>query len=93
MSRQRQFKQFYQRPWSHKWLFLQAYVGLGIAWLAIHTLPFRWLSPRLGQRMAESSPEVAPEHLGFIQCVSWAVQRASELTPWPSVCLPQARVN
>jgi hypothetical protein len=90
MSKRQQLHGFWQRPGTEKWLFMQAYFGLGAAWLAVRLLPFRWLAPHLGKQMTESPMEVLPEHVRFIHQVTWAVQRASELTPWPSVCLPQA---
>lgn len=90
MSRRQQLRHFRARPWADKWLFLQAYFGLGLAYLAIHTIPFRWLSPCFGQPMTESTRQVTPEQVRLIRRVAWAVQRASELTPWPSVCFPQA---
>ncbi len=90
MSKRQQLRHFYARPWADKWLFIQAYLGLGLAYVAIHTLPFRWLSPWLGQPMAESVRQVSPEHVRLIRRVAWAVKRASALTPWPSVCFPQA---
>lgn len=90
MSKWQQLRHFHARPWREKWLFIQAYLGLGLAYVAIRTVPFRWLSSWFGQLMQESDPEVAPEHVRFIRQVSWAVKRASNLTPWPSVCFPQA---
>ncbi len=90
MSRRQHLRNFYQHPWRDKWRFGQAYIGLGLAWLVIHTLPFRWLAPRLGHRMAESPTDLHSRDLAEVQRVAWAVQHASRLTPWPSVCLPQA---
>lgn len=90
MSRLRQLQHFWQHPWADKWLFAQAYVGLGLAWVAVHTLPFRWLAACLGTCMGNSPETISPAQARVAQRVSWAVRRASGLTPWPSVCLPQA---
>ncbi len=90
MSKRQQLRHFYERPWGDKWLFIQAYLGLGLAYVAIHTIPFRWLSSSFGQPMTESARQVAAEDIRLIRRVSWAVRRASTLTPWPSVCFPQA---
>lgn len=88
-SRRRQLLHFYQHPWADKWLFVQAYCGLGLAWMVIHTLPFRWIAARLGERMGDSPSTISPGQAQVARRVSWAVRRASGLTPWPSVCLPQ----
>jgi len=91
-SRLRQLQHFWQHPWSDKWLFVQAYVGLGLAWVVLHTLPFRWIAARLGVCMGNSPDIITPEQTQVARRVSWAVRRASRLTPWPSVCLPQAMI-
>ncbi|ETX07418.1 MAG: hypothetical protein ETSY2_11385 [Candidatus Entotheonella gemina] len=89
-SRRQQLFHFWQHPWADKWLFVQAYFGLGLAWMVIHTLPFRWIAVRLGECMGNSPDTISPEQARVARRVSWAVRRASHLTPWPSVCLPQA---
>jgi hypothetical protein len=73
-----------------KWLFVQAYFGLGLAWAVIHTLPFRWIAAHLGECMGSTPDTLSPTQAQIALRVSWAVRRASSLTPWPSVCLPQA---
>ena len=90
MSRLRQLHHFWQRPWADQWLFVQAYFGLGMAWMALHTLPFRYIAARLGVCMGNSPDVITPAQAEVARRVSWAVRRASGLTPWPSVCLPQA---
>jgi len=62
-------------------------------WLAVARLsllvPFRWLAPRLGETMAESSEDDGREaDLG--QRVAWAVRVASRYTPWATRCLAEA---
>ena len=90
MSRLRQLHHFWQRPWADQWLFVQAYFGLGLAWMALRTLPFRCIAARLGACMGNSPDVITPAQAEVARRVSWAVRRASGLTPWPSVCLPQA---
>lgn len=90
MSRLRRLHHFWQHPWADKWLFAQAYVGLGLAWVVIHSLPFRWVATHLGTCMGNSPDTIPPAQAQVAQRVSWAVRCASVLTPWPSVCLPQA---
>ena len=86
----RQLRHFLMGPWADKTLFARAYLGLGLAWLLIHTVPFRWLSTHLGKLMSESSTTLPPEQTRTVRRVAWAVHRASGLTPWPSACLAQA---
>jgi hypothetical protein len=63
-------------------------VWLGLARIAVLRLPFRLIEPRLGQRMAESSQEIAGgEPAGRI---GWAIRAAARRTPWRSRCLEQA---
>ncbi len=81
---------FWRRPWSDKWLFIQVYFLLGVSRLAILTLRFKRLAARLGQHMEESSDELTDDEIEVSRRISWAVRRASALTPWKSNCFPQA---
>jgi len=89
-SKLRQLYHFWRRPWADQWLFAQAYIGLGLSWAALRTLPFRRIASHLGAPMGDTPNTIAPAHADIARRVSWAVRRASALTPWPSVCLPQA---
>lgn len=89
-SRVQRLHHFWQHPWADQWLFVQAYFCLGLAWGVIHTLPFRCIAARLGAYMGDSPDTITPAQTQVARRVSWAVRRASSLTPWPSVCLPQA---
>ena len=62
---------------------------LGLARLAVVTLPFRWIAPRLGVKMAES-PEDDPVPEAIVRRVSWSVRVMSRHVPWCSLCLDQA---
>ncbi len=90
LSQLRQLHHFWQHPWADQWLFVQAYFGLSVAWVLIHTLPFRLIATHLGERMGNSPDTITQAQAQVARRVSWAVRRASGLTPWPSVCLPQA---
>jgi len=82
---------FSRRPLSDKWLFVQAYMLLGVFRLAINTLAFKRLAKRLGQHMEESSRELSDDdELQQSRRISWAIQRASCFTLWKSNCFPQA---
>ena len=81
---------FWRRPLGDKCLFVQAYVLLGIARLAINTLAFKRLAKHLGNFMEESSEELADDEMRESRRITWAVQRVSGFTPWKSNCFPQA---
>lgn len=80
---------FLQRPWCQKKLFVEAYFRLGIARLSVLFLPFSVISRHLGIPMLESLPN-EPRDRGLLDGISWAVQAASQYTPWNSNCLAQA---
>ncbi len=86
----RRLRRFLGRPWSDQWLFLQAFLALGLARLTINTMPFARLVGHLGVQNAESPAEVPPAHLEHARRIGWAVRAASRLTPWKSSCFPQA---
>jgi hypothetical protein len=75
-----------------KLLVLEAFVLLGLARLAVLTLPFRWLAYFLGKKKeslveeekSEEPPVPKARHIG------WAIRLISEHTPWESNCLAMA---
>ncbi|MEL7078450.1 MAG: lasso peptide biosynthesis B2 protein [Cyanobacteria bacterium J06643_13] len=71
-------------------LLIEAFFLLGVARLVILTLPFRWVEPYLGKRMAESSLDDLPENSNQLKRVAWAVNKISNYTPWQSKCLVRA---
>ena len=71
-------------------LFLEAFVLLGAARLAVALLPFRWLAASLGRHMNQAGGAVDPGDLDRARLIGWAVRTAAGHTPWASVCLPQA---
>lgn len=83
-------RNFLGRPWRDQWLFVEAYTLLGIARLAINTLPFPALVKRLGVSKSETPAEVPIPHLLEARRIGWAVRSASKYTPWKSNCFPQA---
>jgi hypothetical protein len=73
------------------WLLLaEAGVLLGLARLAVLTLPFRWVMRACGVHMAESAREIDPAEQKQVERVVWAVDTARLFTPWDSNCLAQA---
>jgi hypothetical protein len=76
--------------WAARRLGLEAFVGLGVARLAVVVLPFRWLSPVLGVWRRETpfagdaASAATARHIGSM------VGRLSGRTAWKSNCLAQA---
>ena len=83
-------RRFLRRPWSDQWLFVQAFLLLGLARLAINIVPFPRLTKHLGVPRVESPAEVPLPHLQEARRVARAVKSASHYTPWKSNCFPQA---
>lgn len=71
-------------------MLIEAAVWLGLARLAIAALPFRWLSPYLGQQQWESPSTEAADQREPVRRISWAVTTTSRHAPWQSTCLAQA---
>jgi hypothetical protein len=76
--------------WRHCWLLLQAVSWLGLARLAVLTLPMPWITPYLGRHRQESPHTDQPGQGAVVKQVAWAVQMMSRCTPWDSNCLAQA---
>ena len=91
------FKSFQDAPakWRRRsrierWLLMEAFVLLGIARLAVLTMPFKRLAVSLGRHMNESDAQVSASDLNLARQVGQAIRSAANYTPWKSVCLPQA---
>lgn len=88
--RVRQAGNFARRPFSDKWLVVQATFVLGASRLAIRLLPYSRLERIMGERSTESAATVTPTELQRARRVAWAIRRVSSHTPWKSNCFPQA---
>ena len=84
------FTKWQSRSRAEQGLFLEAYVLLGAARLAVAFLPFTWLAASLGRGLDQPGSAVEPGDLARARQVGWAVRTAAGHTPWASVCLPQA---
>lgn len=81
-----------------RWLLLEASLWLGLARVAVLTLPFRWIMAALGQRPLAVEMATPPTDLSKVQqdeiqqvaLVTWAIRIVSRRTPWQSNCLAQA---
>jgi hypothetical protein len=77
-------------------LLLEALLWLGVARLAIVTVPFRWIvrlfSLRPGEGPTGSEETSASNHLSdeLAERIAWALKAASARSPWQSTCLAQA---
>jgi Transglutaminase-like superfamily len=89
----RKLMSFIRLPWPEKYLFTEAYCLTGVVRLAVLLLPFRWLSPMLGQHMLESPAQEDAANLEAARRVGRVVEKASRNTPWESKCLVQAIVG
>jgi hypothetical protein len=84
---------FIRLPWPEKWLFTEAYCLTGVVRLAVLALPFRWLSPHLGQHMLESPAQEDAANIEAARQVGQVMEKVSRNTPWASKCLVQAIVG
>jgi len=73
-----------------KLLFVQAFIYCGIARSIILFIPFNKIKKYIGIYNKESSYNIENSKYQYIRKISWAVNRASQLTPWESKCLVQA---
>ena len=78
-----------QFSWQQRLLLLEASVLLGVFRIVILVMPFRRLTPILGepQQETETSPVPLEER---VQKISWAIMVASYYLPWECKCLVQA---
>lgn len=89
LSLLRHVAKFFQCSWKEQLLLLYTLVLLGIVRLNVLFVPFRYVTPYLGQHMGES-PYDDPGDYAFVRRVRWAIDIMSRHTPWESKCLVQA---
>lgn len=77
---------------AEKLLVLPSLMMLGLSRLAILALPFRWYVRVLGRvaTQGEQAPPLSTEHNKAARSIGRSVRATAALTPWESVCLPQA---
>lgn len=96
----RKWRSFAGFPLAARMLMPVAFLLLGLARAAILVLPFRVYAPLLGRRRAASTddrdrrdePPLDPRTHERALAIKQAIRAAARLTPWQSVCLPQALV-
>lgn len=81
-----------RRPWAERRWFFVAVVLLGLARLAVLTVPFKRIAPWLGKdlRTAAVVPLATQHQMTSALHIGHAVRVAARYTPWESKCLPQA---
>jgi hypothetical protein len=83
-------RKFTDRSWQERWLFVEAYLLLGIFRLLIITLPFKRIVWMLKLSAGEGRTAFKTGAPLYLSAASWAIQAAASRTPWESVCLGQA---
>jgi hypothetical protein len=68
----------------------EAACKLALAQVAVHVLPFRWLTGGLGQPRAESPAVLPPEVMPTVHEVGWAIGAIVRRLPKAPKCLVQA---
>ena len=85
-------RHFLQRDRFVRLWFVPAWLGLGIAGLAIALLAFKRIAPRLGTHNGTSIPalDVLPHHEARALQICRTIQLAERYAPWRADCYPQA---
>ena len=85
---------WYHLPWPEKGWLLVAYPLLGLARLVLLGIAFRYVAPRLGQRLEHGAitPLATPRQITQAWHIGRAIRIAACYTPWESKCLAQAMV-
>jgi len=74
---------------SQRWIFIEAYVKLGIVRAAILTLPFKKLVKSLDHHKGAVAPSLNRVQMETALAIGEAVRTAAGNTPWESACLAQ----
>jgi len=90
----RRLRNFLQRDPFIKWWVLPAWVGIGLASLAIALASFRRIAPHLGSfhEPGEPAPATTPAQAEQARLIGITVRLAARFSPWRADCYPQAIV-
>lgn len=84
-------RKFLRLSWEERGFLLEALLRLGMARLAVKTLPFKMVVLLLGESDRETPNEVlTTDHAETARQVALAIRRVKRFTPWDSNCLAQA---
>ena len=88
----RKARSWRRRPLAEKLWFVPAYALLGLSRVALLTIPFRWIAPRLGHSLQTAAvvPLAGATETARAQAIGHAIETAARHTPWESACLAQA---
>ncbi len=75
---------FLHLPGTDRRVTIEALIWLGLARLAVLTLPFRWITPYMGQTQAVSPVDNTGVDIGRVKRIAQAIRRVSHHTPWDS---------
>lgn len=81
---------FLRLRWADRFLLLEAALWLAVARAAVVFLPFRVISRRLGEHMAESATGETPSTRDLIRRVKWSITAISRRAPWRCLCLERS---
>lgn len=81
---------FFRLKFGRKLMLLESAFFLAVSRIAVLTVKFDRIAPRLGEHGKESTEEIAQPYLPVINEVKWAVNAMSAHTFWESKCLVQA---
>jgi hypothetical protein len=76
--------------WRRRFLWLEAFLSLAAARIAVSRIPFRRIAPGLGRRMAESPETTSTNQQARVAAIGWSLRSAARVAPWHSTCLVQA---
>ncbi len=83
-------RKFSARSLQERWLFIEAFVLLGLMRAAILLFPFRRITALLGLKQGGGTSLPAADRAVDPSAIGWAVQAAAARTHWESACLAQA---
>jgi len=78
------WRKFSARSWQERWLFLEAFILLGVMRAAILLLPFRRITSLLGLAQGDTTALPAKDTAVDPTVVGWAIQAAAARTHWES---------
>ena len=83
-------RKFSARTWQERWLFVEAFVLLGVMRAAVLLFPFRKITTPLGLVQGEASSVPEDDGAPVPAAIGWSIQAAAARTHWESACLAQA---
>jgi hypothetical protein len=76
--------------WKMNLLLFVSFFLMGLVRCSIIIVPFKYLSPLLGENNSSTSTEVKHDVLKRAAKIGWCIEKMSRFTPWESKCLVTA---